>query len=95
MVTDASADALICTPDRYSQVQDGEEYERVDCRVVRETNRQCSARTYNVSELQVSTVEYSSTGDLPQQGKFKGRFELSIFDSDHILDIARVAKMIV
>ena len=75
---DTSADSLTCTPAGYAQVQDGEEYDRVDCVAARQTNPQCADRRYAKSEMEVSHRAYTSSGDIPPQGEFLGHIRLSI-----------------
>ena len=75
---DDATDLLICTPAGYAQVQDGEEYERVDCVAARQTNRECAERSYRTSKLKGGTAAYTSSGDIPPQGEYLGHVRLSI-----------------
>jgi len=70
---------LTCSPAGYAQVQDdGVEYDRVDCVASRENNTQCGAQSYVLSSLQASPKHYTAAGQIPKQGEYLGRFELSI-----------------
>ena len=78
-IAQSSAATITCFPARYVQVQDdGVEYDRVDCVRSRRTNPQCSARSYAIDKLQIGPLAYTSSGQVPRQGEFLGRFHLLI-----------------
>lgn len=74
----SSVESITCTPNSYTQVQDGEEYERVDCAKSRATKPECSVRSYTISALHISPLAYTSSRQLAPQGEFLGRSHLLI-----------------
>lgn len=77
-VSQEPAGSVTCIPARYVQVQDGKEYDRVDCKAARRTNPQCSAREYDTNTLQITPLAYTFSNQIPPQGEYLGRTHLLI-----------------
>lgn len=77
-LVDNGAESLICTPSGYAQVQDGDEYDRVNCVASRQSNPQCSDQTFAMRTLQISSLTYTLGRQLPQQDEYLGRLHLTV-----------------
>ena len=73
-----SGDVLTCTPAGYAQVQQREEYQRVDCVAARPAESECSAQSFPLHTLKAGPNSYTASGTLPTQDEFHGRFKLSV-----------------